>query len=281
MFALESDYMKKFFSFLLVLLFIIGICLVGYPTVSNIINEITNKSYYEKFDNTVKTMSDNEKYNMIANARQYNKMISSKFFSSDLSENYQNILSRYDDILDFGNGIMAYVEIPKINVNLPVYHETVNDALTKGAVHIKRSSFPIGENNCHSLISAHSGYPHAKFFDDLDELQNGDIFALRFLDNKLYYKVTDISIVLPKEMQNLKMTRNKDLITLITCYPYSVNTHRLLVTGERYYPNTDKDNDCKTENTLNTENIKATVIVAVILFMLYILITVRRFKNGR
>ncbi|MGN0461025.1 MAG: class C sortase [Ruminococcus sp.] len=273
--------MKKFFSFLLVLLFVIGVCLVGYPTVSNIINEITNKSYYKKFDNAVKTMSDNEKYNTIVKARQYNGIITSKFFSSELSSKYGNILSQYDDILNFGNGIMAYIEIPKINVNLPVYHETVNDALTKGAVHLKNSSFPIGENNCHTLISAHSGYPHAKFFDDLDELQNGDIFVLRYLDNKLYYRVTDINIVLPKEMQNLKMTRNKDLITLITCYPYSVNTHRLLVTGERFYPDKYKSSNRKTENTVNTENIKATVITAVILFMLYILITVRRFKNGR
>ncbi|MGN1126284.1 MAG: class C sortase, partial [Ruminococcus sp.] len=254
--------MKKFFSFLLVLLFVIGICLVGYPTVSNIINEVTNKSHYEKFDNTVKTMSDNDKYNVIVKARRYNEMISSKFFSSDLSDEYENILSQYDDILNFGNGIMAYIEITKINVNLPVYHETVDNALTKGAVHLKNSSLPIGENNCHSLISAHSGYPHAKFFDDLDELQKGDFFVIRFLNNKLYYKVTDINIVLPKEMQNLKMSRDKDLITLITCYPYSVNTHRLLVTGERYYPDTNKGNDCKTENTLNTENIKATVIIA-------------------
>ncbi len=272
--------MKKFFSFLLVLLFVIGISLVSYPVISNILNELTNSSKYEKYDNSVKTLSQDEKYNIIEKAREYNDMIASDFFNAELSDKYRKVLSQYDKILDFENGIIAYIDIPKINISLPIYHETVKDVLSKGAAHLKNSSFPIGEENCHAIISAHSGYPHAVFFDDLDELQIGDTFTIRLLNNKYIYKVTDIDIVKPEDTEKLKVVKGKDLVTLITCYPYSVNTHRLLVTGERYFP--DEKTLMLSPTSNKTSTVINSVIISFILFMFYILILlVRRFKDGK
>ncbi len=273
--------MKKFFSFLLVLLFVIGISLVSYPVISNVINELTNSSKYEKYDNSVKTLSQDEKYNIIEKAREYNDMIASDFFNAELSDKYRKVLSQYDKILDFENGIIAYIDIPKINISLPIYHETVKDVLSKGAAHLKNSSFPIGENDSHSIISAHSGYPHAVFFDDLDELQIGDTFTIRLLNNNYIYKVTDIDIVKPEDTEKkLKVVKGKDLVTLITCYPYSINTHRLLVTGERYFP--DEKTLMRSPTFNKTSTVINSVIISFILFIFYILILlVRRFKDGK
>lgn len=269
--------LKKFFSVLLVFSIFIGIGLVLYPTVSNLINDVTNKSNYKNYDNTVKTLTSNDKNNLLSKAKEYNRIIASKYFNSSLTEEYKKTSNEYENIMNFGEGIICYIDIPKINVSLPVYHETVDNVLTKGSAHLKNSSFPLGEKTSHTVISAHSGFPQQKFFDDLDKLKKGDTFRLRVLSNTYYYKVKSINIVNPNDNSKLKIIQNKDLVTLVTCYPYSINTHRLLVTGERYIPTQEQKKTLTNYNKINKFNI----LTCIILLLGYSIIFWKVKTNGR
>lgn len=269
--------LKKFFSILLVFSIIVGITLCLYPTISNLINDITNKSNYKNYNNTVKTLSNADKDNLLASAKEYNRIIASKYFNSSLTEEYKKISDDYDNIMNFGKGIICYIDIPKINVSLPVYHETVDNVLTKGAAQLKNSSFPLGEKTSHTVISAHSGFPQQKFFDDLDNLKKGDIFSIRVLTNTYYYKVKSINVVNPNDNSKLKIIQNKNLVTLVTCYPYSVNTHRLLVTGERYIPTQKQEKALTNYNGIDKFNI----LTCIILLLGYLIIFWKVKTNGR
>lgn len=269
--------MKKFFSILLVFSIIVGITLCLYPTISNLINDITNKSNYKNYNNTVKTLSNADKDNLLASAKEYNRIIASKYFNSSLTEEYKKISDDYDNIMNFGKGIICYIDIPKINVSLPVYHETVDNVLTKGAAQLKNSSFPLGEKTSHTVISAHSGFPQQKFFDDLDNLKKGDIFSIRVLTNTYYYKVKSINVVNPNDNSKLKIIHNKNLVTLVTCYPYSVNTHRLLVTGERYIPTQKQEKALTNYSGIDKFNI----LTCIILLLGYLIIFGKVKTNGR
>ena len=140
----------------------------------------------------------------------------------------------YEALLDSdGSGVMGYLEIPKISVSLPIYHGTSDEVLAKGVGHLEGSSLPIGGESTHGILSGHRGLPSARLFTDLDQLEEGDSFTINILDQTLQYQVTEIQTVLPEETENLRIQQGKDLITLVTCTPYGVNTHRLLITGER------------------------------------------------
>ena len=274
--------MKKIIFFtLLGILFFTGICLVMYPIISNAVNSLTNESKVNKYNTTVNTLNSSEKEQLIQQADEYNEYLASDYFNSALTEKYKELSKSYDEILNFGNGLICYINIPEVNVKLPVYHSSVKDVLTKGAAHLKNSSFPIGGNNTHSVISAHSGYPAQKFFDELDELKIGDVFYISILNKTLKYKVSEINIVEPDDSEKLKIVKGKDMVTLATCYPFSVNTHRLLVTGERV--NTDMK-----ENIKNTETFKINmdlnmwcISLFIILCIIYTIILTIRLKIRR
>jgi sortase A len=152
----------------------------------------------------------------------------------DEEENDYVLSHPYDQVLNpSGNEIMGYIEIPKISVKLAIYHGIGTDALENGCGHIEGTSLPIGGIGNHAVISAHRGLPSAKLFTDLDQLEIGDLFYITVLDEKLAYKVDQIKTVLPEETEDLAIEDDKDLVTLVTCTPYGVNTHRLLVRGER------------------------------------------------
>ncbi|MBR1482586.1 MAG: class C sortase, partial [Ruminococcus sp.] len=139
----------------------------------------------------------------------------------------------YFDILNIDNGIMGYIEIPAIKVDLPIYHGESEEILTKGAAHLERTSFPIGGNSTHACISAHSGFPTQKFFDDIDELETGDTVTIKVLDRTLSYTVYDSEVVEPDDASKLQVISGEDILTLVTCYPYGINSHRLLVHARR------------------------------------------------
>lgn len=272
---------KKIFFTLLGLVFLTGICLVIYPIISNALNSLTNESKINKYNTTVNTFSSYEKEQLVQQANEYNEYLSSDYFSSELTEKYKELSKSYDNILNFGNGLICYVNIPEVNVKLPVYHSSVKDVLTKGAAHLKHSSFPIGGNNTHSVISAHSGYPTQKFFDDLDELKIGDVFYITILDKTLKYKVSEISIVEPDDSDKLKIVKGKDMVTLSTCYPFSVNTHRLLVTGERVNIGI-KENVKKTEVFETDKNLNMWCFsLFIILCFIYTIILIKSLKIRR
>ena len=221
---------------------IILIAAVGfflYPTVSVWINQMLSRSTIIQYNNTVDTLPQSEKTAMLSQAREYNREVSRIFSDSFDSDSFITD-ERYNSILNVtGDGQIGTVNIPSIDCHLPIFHGNNKDTLTKGAVHMAFTSFPIGGESSHSVISAHTAYPGKRFFDRLTEVEIGDSFSVTVLGETLNYKVVDVKVVLPSETQYFEVQKGRDLVTLVTCTPYSVNTHRLLVTGERDNSPTD------------------------------------------
>jgi sortase A len=207
------------------------VSLLLYPTVSDYWNEFHQSRAIASYVETVEDLGDEEAEKLIEEAREYNEQLLSKADRWNLSEEE---LAEYENILDItGTGIMAYVEIPNISVYLPIYHGTDDAVLQIGAGHIEGSSLPVGGESTHSVLSGHRGLKSAKLFTDIDQLTEGDVFMLHVLNETLTYQVDQIRIVLPEELEDLKIETGEDYCTLITCTPYGVNTHRLLVRGHR------------------------------------------------
>lgn len=259
---------KKIFSFLLVIMLIGGITLLSYPTISNIINEYTNQSYINKYNKTTKSLSSQQKQYYLDKAIQYNKMVATEYYPANVQQKFLKISKSYDDILNFGDGLIGYISINKINVYLPIYHSTTPNALTKGAVHLIKTSFPIGQTDSHTVISAHSGFPTNKLFDDIDTLNIGDTFTLKIIDNTYYYKIIRKNIVKPDDISKIKIEKGKELVTLSTCYPYSVNSHRLLLTAERI-----KKESKQNSNITRTDKKENNIYI----YMLFILLCIGYF----
>lgn len=179
-------------------------------------------------------MSDEEINNELAKAQNFNELLAKSAINDEEKNEYNAAMSEYENILNYDD-IMCTIEIPKINVDLPVYHDSTNreEKLKKGCVHLANTSLPIGGTSTHAVISAHSGYPEQVFFDELDKLEIGDTFKINVLNKTLTYKVCEINIVDPDDSSKLEIENGKDYVTLVTCYPYSTNTHRLCVRGER------------------------------------------------
>ena len=175
-------------------------------------------------------MSDDEIYKEFAAAYEYNDNMANQI-TTDNKYSYDST-GAYVNILNFDDGQIGYVEIPKIKVSLPIYHGVNEKVLEKGAAHLPNTSFPLDGKSVHSVISAHTAYPAKVFFDNIDKLETGDVFYITILNKKLKYEVCKKNIVDPKDTSLLNIEKDKNLVTLMTCYPYAVNTHRLLVTGE-------------------------------------------------
>ena len=211
-------------------IFIIGFLLALYPIVSNVIHNNNINSVVATYDKSVTTVTDNTKEEILQKAKLYND----KLYQSNLP--FSNVLKNEDEYLNtlnIGNGIMGKIEIPSINVNLPIYHTTTDEVLSVGVGHLEGSSLPIGTNNSHSVLTSHRGLASSKLFTRLDELKKGDLFYINVLDETLAYKVNNIQVITPDETQVFNIQDNKDLVSLMTCTPYGINTHRLVVTGER------------------------------------------------
>ena len=214
-----------------------GLCLMAYPWIGNWLHERSVDSTVDAYEEKACGLDRADTERMWENASQYNeRLASAKVVLTDpftfTDENGRDIA--YESVLSIDStGVMCSVEIPKIDVCLPVYHGTSETVLKKGAGHLECSSFPIGGESAHAVISAHTGLSTAKMFTDLTELKEGDIFFLHVLDRTLAYSVCSIQVVRPEETEPLSIQKGRDIVTLLTCTPYGVNTHRLLVTGER------------------------------------------------
>lgn len=217
---------KKFFK-KDIIIFVIGLALVCYPIVSNFIENSSYHDLIKTYEDEVNNLDDEKKQQIINTANDWNEALYLK--QQGLSVNDQN---NYESILNINNGIMGSIEIPKIDVNLPIYHGTSDDILNIGTGHVEDSSMPIGGINTHTVITGHSGLPSAKLFTRLDELEEKDIFYIYVLDEVLAYEIDKIEIVLP-EKADCTIEDGKDLATLVTCTPYGINTHRLMLTGHR------------------------------------------------
>lgn len=207
---------------------IFSLCCFLYPSVSNYINEQFNNSTINKYNNNVKSVSQEQINSLLRKAEQYNQAIATEYFDGNNTD-YEEILNDYNNILNINNGLIGYIEIPSISVKLPIYHGESEKVLKKGAAHMEQTSFPIGGQNTHACISAHSGYPTQKFFDDIDELVPNEIINIKILNTTYIYKVYNKEVIEPDDVKKLSVVQGQEILTLVTCYPYGINSHRLLV----------------------------------------------------
>lgn len=215
-----------------ILVFLTALGITLYPIISNYVNHKYASKIYTEYEEMIQNVDDTNLKDARRLAEQYNNALApvSAYEQESLSEASQN----YDTLLNMaGNGIMGYVEIPSIQVNLPIYHRTDSETLERGIGHLLGSSLPIGGASTHSVLSGHSGLAGQKMFTDLLQVKEGDVFYLHVLGETLAYQVVSLNTVLPYDTSLLGITPGADLCTLITCTPLAVNTHRLLVTGER------------------------------------------------
>ena len=268
-------------TIILILIFLVGLSVMLYPTVSDYVNQRHQSRALASYDETVNEMSDADYTAYFEAADAYNQRLAAtpnSFFTPEQ-------VSGYDETLDVsGTGIMGYITIPRIGVELPVYHGTSDGVLQVAAGHLEGSSLPVGGAGTHAVISAHRGLPSAKLFTNLDQLEVGDTFTITILDRVLTYEVDNISIVLPTETDNLKVVDGKDYVTLMTCTPYGINTHRLLVRGRRITTPDKLKHIRVTADAIKIEPIITAPIMALpllLVLLLWLLFSNRKRKSTR
>ena len=222
---------RKLILILSILLFMGAVAITAYPMIANYVNDKYQSTIRTEYAQEVEAMDDGEIRETRQDAIAYNESLLPIRYDR---EALQTAAEDYDSLLNLhGSGLMGYVEIPKIDVNLPIYHGTSEEVLQKGIGHLLGSSLPTGGEGFHSVLTGHSGLAGAKLFSDLDQLAPGDTFFLHVLGETLAYEVAEINTVLPYETELLLAVPGEDLCTLVTCTPYGVNSHRLLVRGSR------------------------------------------------
>ena len=270
-------------TIILILIFLVGLSVMLYPTVSDYVNQKNQSRAVASYSEEVENLSDVDYQAYFDAADDYNRRLAE---TPDAFYRPEEV-SGYADTLDVsGTGIMGYITIPKIGVELPVYHGTSDGVLQVAAGHLEGSSLPVGGAGTHAVISAHRGLPSAKLFTNLDELEVGDTFTITVLDRVLTYEVDQISIVLPTETDLLQPVEGKDYVTLMTCTPYGINTHRLLVRGKRIENAENQKHIRVTADALRIEPIIVAPALAVpmLLVMLVVMLAVphlRKRKNQR
>ncbi len=217
-------------TIIFVIILLVGLSVMLYPIVSNWWNQNMASHTIKNYSETVAEFDDTKLRELLDEAYSYNQSLNKLY--NPLSNH--EALENYNDVLDVsGTGIMGVIKIPCINVELPIYHGTSESVLQIAVGHIEGSSLPVGGESTHSLLSGHRGLPSAKLFSDLDKMVKGDTFTISILDEVLTYEVENIYIVLPHEVDKLTVIPGEDYVTLVTCTPYGVNTHRLLVQARR------------------------------------------------
>ena len=222
---------KNFTTVILIVIGLVGVGLLAYPSFSNWWNSFHQSRAVASYMETVTNLSTEEYEKMIKNAEKYNAKLAKSGVLWTMTEEQTK---EYNEQLNINeSGIMGYVDIPKVNIKLPIYHG-VDEAVLQVAVgHIAGSSLPVGGRSTHCIISGHRGLPSARLFTDIDKLVEGDTFTMTVLNRTVTYEVDQIRIVEPTDLSDLQIQKNKDYCTLVTCTPYGINTHRLLVRGHR------------------------------------------------
>lgn len=255
-----------------IILITISLISLLYPFLSNSINSFYSNSEIENYSNNVNVLSSEDKNNYYKEAENYNIKLSDRVTKFTFSS--ESVVENYDAILNFNDGILGYIEIPKIDVKLPIYHGSDESVLSKGAAHVPNTAFPIGGKGNHTVISAHTAFPTQVFFDNLKDLTEGDYVYISILDDTLTYQVCDINIVEPTDIELLQANKEKDLLSLITCYPYAVNSHRLIVTT-KYIDKSDVTATQDTVKVIDTHKSNNFIlIIFTILFVIAIMIAI-------
>lgn len=275
--------MKKkrdhFLTVLFILILFAGLSLLLYPSISNYWNSFHSTQAISNYTEEVANLDHQEYDDLWDAARKYNEELSRHGTAYRLTDEQTQ---QYETLLNVsGLGIMGSIEIPEIDVNLPIYHGTDESVLQVAVGHLEWSSLPIGGDGTHCVLSGHRGLPSAKLFTNLDQLEKGDTFLLRILDEVLTYEVDQILIVEPQETAALQIEHGKDYCTLITCTPYGINTHRLLVRGHRIDTLQEASAIRIIADAIQIEPLLVTPIVAlpILLVLLMILLRPRKPRN--
>lgn len=262
---------SKIFIFLVISLFIAGLFFIFYPAASNYWNNMHQSKVIANHIEKVDVLESSDYSDILREAIKYNEdLAKSGGFKMTRAQ-----LERYNNTLNVSSdGIMGYVEIPKINIKLAIYHGTSDEVLQVAVGHMEGSSLPVGGESTHTILLGHRGLPTAKLFTNLDKMEEGDIFYINSLDRKLAYQVDKISVVEPDELDNIQIEDGKDYATLVTCTPYGVNTHRLLVRGQRIEVN-QSEVKALSAITLQNRGLNTILIITVFTFVLCILLSVK------
>ena len=276
--------MKKKSSFvtaILIAALLAGALLLLYPTVSDYWNSFHQSRAIASYAEQVADLDDTTYDQIWADARAYNETLDNSTSRFVMTEEQKKIYEALLNIAD--NGVMGYIEIPKIKCNLPIYHGTDEAVLQIAIGHVQGSSLPAGGESTHCVLSGHRGLPSAKLFSDLDQLTEGDVFLLRVLDETLTYEVDQSRTVLPDELDDLAIEEGKEYCTLVTCTPYGINSHRLLVRGHRVENQASASTIRVTADAMQIEPLLIAPLVAVpmlLVLLVMVLIPHRTKKKG-
>lgn len=275
-FDIALDFLKRlkriYFS-ILILITLIALGFLLYPSFSNYINNKFAVSTISDYTEKINNVKDEEVDDLIKNINKYNYDL----FNGTAENQLPDCLNIYE------GDVLGYIEIPSINIKLPIYYVTSVDILKKGVGVLEGTSLPVGGENTHSVLSAHTGLANQKLFTDIDKLKDGDVFYLHILKKDLAYKVNQIKVVHPDEIDDLKISEGNDYVTLLTCYPYGINTERLLVRGER--TGLSERNEVQVQKEISTfnhsnENLILIVIILIsVLIMIFLLFLIMKFKG--
>lgn len=273
---------QTWLTVILILIFLVGLSLLLYPTASDYWNSLHQSRAISGYAGQVASLDDETYDALWDRAEAYNASLKDKADRFRMSEEEQR---EYEQLLAIpGTNVIGYIEIDKINCYLPVYHGTDEAVLQTGVGHLEGSSLPVGGPGTHCVVSGHRGLPSARLFTDLDQLREGDTFVLYVLDETLTYEVDQIRIVEPTQMSELAIVDGQDFCTLVTCTPYGINTHRLLVRGHRIENEEEASEVRVTADAIQIEPVTVAPLVAVpllVLLFIGLLFKTRRRKDSR
>lgn len=268
---------KDLIGIILVFFFFVGVCVFLYPAVSQYWNARTQSKAVADYQSVIKAMTPTDYSTLFDAADDYNNRLREKPFPFT---QYKDVEGYNSTLNVMGNGFMGYITIEKLNVELPIYHGTSETVLSMAVGHMEGSSLPVGGKSTHSVLSAHRGLPNSRLFTDLDKLEEGDVFTITILNEMFTYQVDQITIVLPDQFEDILITEGEDYCTLLTCTPYGINSHRLLVRGTRI--ENSKPVVYITSDAFMIDPIVATPAVAApILFILFIYLMVKYRKKNK
>lgn len=273
---------RKKFYLLTVLLLAAGIAICAYPFISSWINKRSQAVLIENCDKIVAQYPDSKNQALLASARKFNKELykitkgSFGFISTDLDKEYWKVL-------DVGNGLIGYLEIPKIDVMLPIEHGTSQETLSNAVGHLEGTSLPVGGKNTHCVLSGHRGLPSSTLFTNITELKTGDIVFIHVAKETLAYQVFQILTVLPEDNDSLNIRSGEDLLTLLTCTPYGINSHRLLVQCKRIPYSPEKAAQVRSAKnkviSLHTKIMTGIIAAGLLIIILILIFVPRYYKN--
>ena len=269
---------RKLSTMLLILVFFAGLSLLLYPSLSDYWNSFHASQAVATYSEEVRNLNADQYDRLIGEAREYNAALPGRYKAFFLSESDR---STYNALLDVnGTGVMGYIEIPTIQISLPIYHGTEDEVLQIAVGHLDWSSLPVGGEGTHCVLSGHRGLPSAKLFTNLDKLVAGDKFVIRVLDEVMTYEVDQILIVEPNDLSALAIEKGKDLCTLVTCTPYGVNSHRLLVRGHRVENESEEIRVTSDATEIDPLIVAPAVALPMLLALLFILLVSGKKKKS-